>query len=135
MSKKGRTTDFSQQKQIEIYQAFRKVLESAKPYTPVFFIAKKAVRLPCSRFWISPEQAAKTISAIRRNIIRLDSFAKHRQKMFSAIIDACNNDFSLENIQRVILSPAPHFFITPCSALVLFYKHLNSNNNKPCNKN
>ena len=126
MSKKGRTTDFAKQKQIEVYQAFRTILESAKPYTPVFFIAKKAVRLPCSRFWISPEQAAKTISALRRKTISINSFAKHRQKMINAIISACHNDFSLENIQRVVLSPAPHFYITPGSALVLFYKHLNS---------
>lgn len=132
MSKKGRTVDFTAQKKTEIYNAFRDVLESVPPYTPIFDIAKKAIELPCSRYWISPEQAWKTISAILRGKLTLISLTPHRRKMILSIMQRCNDDYTLPNVESVVLSSAPKYYITAGTALILYYQHLNSL--KRCNR-
>lgn len=73
-----------------------------------------AAQSPCSRFWVSAEQMAKRL--------RADKPLARQADMYEEIRRRCNSDFSIENVERVVYSPAPRFYISLLTARKLIYK-------------
>lgn len=72
-----------------------------------------AISQPCSRFWTSPENAMKRISAMRRGKEYTKKGTREgRLSMFACIMERCNGDFSQKNIEAIVFSPAPKFFLS-----------------------
>jgi hypothetical protein len=78
--------------------------------TAVYLAAKQ----PASRFWCSVE---KMTERIKKN-----DPPQRQRAMYDEIRRRCNGDYSTENIERVIYSPAPSFYITPLTARKIIYR-------------
>lgn len=120
---------FRAERAAEIYHAFRRVLDSAPPNTPIYTIASAVSASPSSRYWVSPERAAKVISILLRDADDHTTFDRakvkpHKLKMFLSIMDACKGDYSMHNIAITVHSPAPQFFLPPHTIVQEYYREL-----------
>lgn len=77
---------------------------------------------PCSRFWITPQNAMRHIKA------RLDGSwgnkgNEHRQQVrkIDAIIELCHGDYSFAKVCEVVEGPAPSFFLEVGSATNIIF--------------
>lgn len=123
-------SEFRAERAKEIYKTFRSVLNVSPIGTSVYRIASIVSESPASRYWVSPERAAKVISIILREVDDKTTFDRskvkpHKLKMFQSIIKACKGDFSMHQICCVVNSPAPAFFLPPHTIVQEYYRELN----------
>lgn len=85
----------------------------------------QAATLPCSRFWITPENAVRHIK------MRLDGRwgnkgNEHRMQVqkIDEIIKRCDGDYSLKKVTEVVESPAPCFYLECDSAINIVFSTL-----------
>lgn len=76
-----------------------------------------AVTHPCSRYWISPENAFKRISAFRRGKVYLRNGVAvkprgSRLRSIISIMERCKGDYSQRKIESIVYSPAPEFYLS-----------------------
>jgi hypothetical protein len=119
--------EFRAQRASEIYRTFRSVLNSVPAGTSIYHIASLVSEAPSSRYWVSPERAAKVISIILRDADDHTTFDRskvkpHKLRMFHSIIEACKGDYSMHNICCVVHSPAPQFFLPAHTIVQEYYR-------------
>ena len=100
----------------ELADAFFKVWE--KGMTPCQAM-RAAVTMPCSRFWISPETARRYLVGGWGKPV-----TKERVQMLAEIARRCKGNHSLENVQEVVESPAPQFYMKPDTARKIIQREL-----------
>lgn len=130
---KNNKLDYAEDRECELLKQFYRFLLDG-------YNTDEAVRLaieqPCSRFWTSPENAMKRISAMRR----MKEYTKKgtragRLSMFSCIMKRCDGDFSSRNIERVVYSQAPRFFLSFETAKKYIYNAIRKKKRKcKCNR-
>ena len=86
-------------------------------------IISSAASSPCSRFWITPQNAMRYIKA------RLDGSwgdkgneLPQQIRKIDAIIELCDGDFSISRVRDVVEGPAPSFFLSLSAARDIIYK-------------
>lgn len=128
MKHNGNFIDFTNQRNKELMLCFRKAYDS-HPYSDIHKIFETVVSYPCSRFWVSEERALLVVSALLKGLPILDTMLPSKREMFleifrrtSALLEQ-NPDKRLSDIVfDVVNSQAPKFYLTPGSALVIYYK-------------
>lgn len=91
----------------------------------------RCAEMPCSRFWVEPEYAMRLIRA------RLEGARRHPQRggrhavkvsnnslRVDEIMRRCGGDFSFANVCRVVMSPAPRFFMSGRTAQAVIMRTL-----------
>ena len=108
-------SEFFEEKCRELLKVFFSKLGQGDSIEEVIAIAAES---PCSRFWISTE------TAIRNIRMKEKGRPTRRTEVIDEIMKRCNGDYSRDNIERVVYSPAPKFYITPKTAKKLVYSEL-----------
>ena len=103
-------SDYAEQRNKEL----RKVFLSFFNHMEFMAAVRAAAMSPCSRFWVSPEQIALRL--------RHDKPMERQRDMYDEIRRRCGGDFSIENVERVVYSTAPHFYLTTLTARQIIYK-------------
>ena len=120
---KASKLDYGEQRDNELLRVFLS-------YLTMGYGTDESVRLsidtPCSRYWTSPENAFKRISAMRRGKEYTKKGTRaSRLSMFAHIMCRCGGDYSVQNIERVVYSGAPRFFLTFETAKKYIYNTIN----------
>ena len=84
-----------------------------------------AASLPCSRFWITPDNAYRHVR-MRLQGIWGNKGNEHRMQVrkIDKIIELCKGDYSYDKVAEVVESPAPSFFLEKDSAINIVYATL-----------
>lgn len=113
-------SELAEQRNEELVAVFLHMLGGGRLAKDVIFSAASS---PCSRFWITPQNAMRFIKA------RLDGSwgdkgneLPQQVRKIDAIIERCNGDFSLGNVRDVVEGPAPCFFLSEAAARDIIYK-------------
>lgn len=122
MGRKREEIEYKQQRDAELLKAFYACLGPG-------ITTKQAVRLavimPCSRFWVTPETAAKEISSLRRgHWYQMQQPKMMRMKRAYDIMVRCNGDYSIANVTEVVYSTAPQFYLSAHTAEKYIYRTL-----------
>lgn len=118
MGKKGKYADFNLKRNCELHHAYHNALATAKcPFT-IKQIFEITVNTPCSQFWVSSETAHAMISLIRRGLVK-ENMLPSKREMYFEIMKRCNGNYTKLNIEQIVNSPAPKFYLTPKSAHVI----------------
>lgn len=112
--------EFIEKRDSELVKVFYKYLDGTRTVNDTIHMVLSS---PCSRFWCSPENAYKSIISYRkRGVLPSRSL---RQQMLRDIMERCNGDYSYLNIERVVYSPAPSFYISFWTAKIAIYQYIN----------
>lgn len=127
---KNNKLDYSEEREKELLEQFYSFLLGGHCTDDA---VRLALEQPCSRFWVSPENAAKRISAMRRgkNYTKKGTRAG-RLSLFACIMEKCEGDFSSRNIERVVYSQAPRFFLSFETAKKYIYNAIRKK--RKCNR-
>lgn len=117
---RGRS-DFEQERGVALLSAWRGLMRSG-------MAAGVALRAVCRerapRFFISPENAYRRV----RRWLRGEGLGSGRSRvgmnaMMRAIVERCAGDYSYRNVERVVYSEAPSFFLSEESVRVLIFRY------------
>lgn len=121
MKKKGSISDFTGNRNSELYRSFSEQLRNPLVSGNVDLYAN-TVRSPCSRFWVSERRAAEVVSALRKGG-NLPAMLEEKRRMYVEIrkraeeILAKNPGLSLSRaVEQAVWSPAPEFYLSPETA-------------------
>lgn len=131
MKKLGSTSDFTPQRDSELYSRFKELL-AASGSAPLRQLFGQAAAMPASRFWVSAERAAIVISDLRngRNIEVTEKMTPMRQRMYAELrrrVDVILRDSPqiclAHAVEEAVQQPAPEFYLTDESARLIIYRH------------
>lgn len=112
--------EYSELRDRELLAAFHRFIGTG---ISINTAVRLAVEQPCSRYWTSPENAYKRISALRRGKSYASKGTREgRNRMFIDIMRKCGGDYSLRNIERVVYEGAPRFFLSAETAKRYIYR-------------
>jgi hypothetical protein len=130
MKKKGSKSDFTRQRDRELYAHFMDILSESRGVTLGEMFAM-AARRPASRFWVSETRAAIVIGAMMRgeDTALLDNMYAERRAMYEELfrrvcarMEADPGLCMTRAVDEVVCEPAPRFYITDKSAKVIIYR-------------
>lgn len=122
MGRKREEIEYKRQRDTELLKAFYACLG---PGITTKQAIRLAVEMPCSRFWVTPETAAKEISSLRRGRWYQTQKPKAmRMKRAHDIMVRCNGDYSIANVTDVVYSTAPQFYLSAHTAEKYIYRIL-----------
>lgn len=124
----GATTEFNEERASDLMRAYREIvgrqIESGKADSRRVF--REVSEMPSIRFWVSAERAANAISLMMRG--RLPSKRKTKiamfkeiYKRFMAIRDKYPGKPMLHIMEKVVVQPAPSFYITAAYARKIIF--------------
>ena len=107
MGRKREEIEYKHQRDTELLKAFYACLG---PGVTTKEAVRMAVMMPCSRFWVTPETAAKEISSLRRgHWYQTQKPKRMRMQRAYDIMVRCSGDYSIANVTEVVYSAAPQF--------------------------
>lgn len=131
MCRKGTKLEFLDDMHDDMMRNFRDVLKESRTSMGMNEICEAAVKRPAMRFYISPLQAFKVVSKIRKgNLHCLDRMPGYRREMFHEInrmVDDCMMKYEFSTkpllfvVTHVISKPAPRFYVSAESMRRLYY--------------
>ncbi len=122
MGRKREEIEYKRQRDTELLKAFYDCLG---PGITIKQAVKQAVTKPCSRFWVTPETAAKEISSLRRGRwYQMQRPKRMRMQRAYDIMVRCNGDYSIANVTEVVYSAAPQFYLSAHTAEKYIYRTL-----------
>ena len=122
MGRKREEIEYKQQRDAELLKAFYACLG---PGITTKQAVRLAVMMPCSRFWVTPETAAKEISSLRRgHWYQMQKPKMMRMQRAYDIMVRCNGDYSIANVTEVVYSTAPQFYLSAHTAEKYIYRTL-----------
>lgn len=112
--------ELAAQRNEELTSAFLSMLGGGRLARDVI---SSAASLPCSRFWITPQNAMRFIKA-RLNGEWGDKGNEHAMQIrkIDTIIELCDGDFSSSRVRDVVEGPAPSFFLSLSAARDIIYR-------------
>lgn len=128
MRKKNAIFPYAEQRNAELFCAFKRIAEGAKN---IFIpdILKAVVAQPCSRFWVSEERATIVVSAMLRGVSL--PMGEEKGKMYKEILrrvlemrerDRGSGRSLYYTVSSVVNSPSPSFYMSPGNASRLINK-------------
>lgn len=131
MCRKGTRLEFLDDMHDDLMRNFREVLMESSTGTGMNELCETTVKRPAMRFYISPLQAFKIISQMRKGNFRsLERMPDYRREMFNEInrmVDDCmmRYEFATKSlifiVAHVISKPAPRFYVSAESMRRLYY--------------
>ena len=131
MCRKGTRLEFLDDMHDDLMRNFREVLMESRTGMGMNEICEATVKRPAMRFYISPLQAFKVISNIRKgNLQCLDRMPEYRREMFHEInrlVDEYITRYEFATkplifvVTHVISNPAPRFYVSAESMRQLYY--------------
>lgn len=130
MKKRGSTSDFTGERDRELYAAFLEELRTTRDI-PLRELFARAASRPASRFWVSERRAADVISAMLRgaNPDSVEKMYPRRREMYEEILRRVrakmNADPTLcmtHAVDEAVCEPAPSFYLTDESARCIIYR-------------
>lgn len=122
MGRKREEIEYKHQRDTELLKAFYACLG---PGVTTKEAVRMAVMMPCSRFWVTPETAAKEISSLRRgHWYQTQKPKRMRMQRAYDIMVRCNGDYSIANVTEVVYSAAPQFYLSAHTAEKYIYRTL-----------
>lgn len=122
------------QRDKEMTNLFLSVLGDGRPANKLM---AQVADMPCSRFWIEPEQAIKLIWLRRRKAWhKTEGKGRHAVKNANSlarideIMRRCDGDYSFSKVAEVVLQPAPSFYVSPRTAQAIITRTLKERRNK-----
>ena len=123
-----RIFEYRSERDRDLLNAYRRqIAQSSGPIQ--LEVMYRVVNSPSSRFWVSPERAMRVISSMDQGN-RLDGMIRNKRIMFREIYRRVRQlrerpsyrQLPLaEVVQMVVEQPAPSFYMTPCSAIVIMH--------------
>ena len=124
MKKKGSTSDFIDQRNIELRRAFF----SQDTYSTADKVIEKTVKTPSTRFWVDPDRARDVISRIERDPGCVESMYPERRRMYTALIKKYREmkrrfptQSKIQTVTMAIYSGAPEFYLSVSRARSILY--------------
>ena len=124
MKKSGSIQEFKEARDRELLASFRHVLATAQG-VPLREMYGMAARRPCSRFWVSEERASEVMSRMMQGKDD-EKMRPQRRRMYDEIRKRVDRKLREEPgmplchaVGEVVNSPAPEFYLTDSSALVI----------------
>lgn len=131
MGGKREEIEYKHQRDTELLKAFYACLG---PGITTKQAVRLAVEMPCSRFWVTPETAAKEISSLRRgHWYNMRAPKRMRMQRAYDIMVRCGGDYSIANVTEVVYSTAPQFYLSPYTAEKYIYRILRNRKKKKDN--
>lgn len=122
MGRKREEIEYKHQRDNELLKAFYACLG---PGITTKQAVRLAVAMPCSRFWVTPETAAKEISSLRRgHWYQMQKPKVMRMKRAYDIMVRCGGDYSIAKVTEVVYSTAPQFYLSAHTAEKYIYRTL-----------
>ena len=124
MKHKGNKCDFTKERNSELLQAYRKLI-AEKSFIESDKVFKEVINMPASRFWVSEERAAIVLS-LMMNGDKLKNMLPSKREMFFEIFRRAkelrkkNPQYTFKELaQMIVVQPAPKFYLTSDSAMVI----------------
>lgn len=128
MKHHGNVSHFAAVRNRELYKAYRHALANTT-YIDLRKVCRKVADTPCFRFWVSEERAFCIISEIYKGRYVLDNMKPLKREMYIEIfkrVDALRRDNPnvplYDLVFSVVNSPAPKFYMTPESIIVIIWR-------------
>lgn len=130
MKKKGSKSDFSRQRDRELYAGFKEILVTSRGVA-LGEMFGMAARRGASRFWVSEQRAAAVIGAMLRGEDAVDGSRMYpeRRAMYEEILRRVREKMAADPslcmthaVDATVCEPAPRFYITDKSAKVIIYR-------------
>lgn len=131
MCRKGTRLEFLDEMHDDLMRNFREVLTESRTSMGMTELCEATVRRPAKRFYISPLQAFKVVSQIRKgNLHCLERMPSYRQEMFHEInrmVDEYVTRYEFASkplifvVAHVISNRAPRFYVSAESMRRLYY--------------
>jgi len=124
MKHKGNKCDFTDKRNEELLQAYRKLC-SEKTFIESDKLFEEVVNMPASRFWVSEERTAIVLSQMFNGDKLKNMLPKKREMFFeifrrAKILHKKNPQYTLAELaQIIVVQPAPKFYLTSGSASVI----------------
>lgn len=130
MRHNGNTRSFNKELGFDIIRAYHHLVKSSSAHlSSKRKIFKALVHQPSRRYWVSDERALEVVKQMLAGK-GIDGMQPNKRNMFRdiyhAVIDMMSRDASLslaQAVTTVVESPAPKFYMTPGTALVIFYRY------------
>lgn len=131
MKKEGSKSDFTAQRDKELYAAFVDVLRTADGATPLRDMYGMAARRPASRFWVSERRAADVIGAMMRgaNAETLEKMYPQRRAMYEELyrrvaekMEARPGLCMTHAVDEAVNESSPTFYLSDESAKCIIYR-------------
>jgi len=126
MKTPGSQCDYIRERTDDLMRAYREVVDrmfSGNAHVRSSTIYDTVVTMPSKRFWVSPERASIVLSRIFQGTC--PKLSKNKRMMFDelarrvkALKQECPKTPLLYLVEKVILQPAPSFYMSPCSARI-----------------
>jgi hypothetical protein len=127
MKKKGSVCDYTSQRSEDLYDVYKTITDSTN-YILLPDIAQQCVRQKAPRFYVSEERAALVIAAMEKGK-DIQGMTESKLRMYREIHrrvrrikkqrpGITHNDA----VTIVVNQPAPEFYITPGTAIVLLHR-------------
>ena len=131
MRKKGNTLEFADERREEVLRAIREEA-SACQRLDLPMACRRAVLRPASRFWVSEERAARVISAMFGGAGLPQRMEMSKRRMYEEIFRRTQalrrgrgKSLPLAHaVREVVYQPAPEHYMSPVSAMNMYYAHL-----------
>lgn len=131
MKKKGNTLEFTKERKDELFAAIRAEGASASCRFDLLQACTRAVVRPASRFWVSEERATRVLSAMAKGEILSSATELSKRRMYEEInrrVEALRPNRETEPlvnlVREVVYEPAPEHYISPVTAMNMYYEHL-----------
>lgn len=137
MRHKGSKCEFTDERNADLLRAYREQVE-ARDSISITEIAKAISQSPSKRFWVSVGRAYQVITDLDRNI-SIDNMNPTRKEMFQEIYrrykiykEENPSLTRMEILWHVCNQPAPKFYLTPKSIIVILNKVRREDAKKRC---
>lgn len=124
MKKKGSTSDFINQRNIELRSAFF----SQDAYSTADKVIEKTLKTPTSRFWVDPDRARDVISRIEKDPGCVERMYPERRRMYTALLKRYREmkrrfpaQSKIQAVTMAIYSGAPEFYLSASRARSILY--------------
>lgn len=123
----GSISTFTKQRNDDLMRAYREKLAEVR-HISIHDIFRRVSETPSARFWVSEERAANVINTLYAGK-PLPIMGRKKREMFQEIYRRfliLKNEFPkksvYELVSRIVVQPAPSFYLTPRTVGVLIYR-------------
>lgn len=128
MKKKGAICDFRAQRDRDLYRAYCRTLDNTHSPFRLPTVIQQVLKRPAERFYVSEERAAIVITEMMKGK-SIASMQVQKRRMYNEIyrrfrrVKRAHPAMSLqEAITIVVNQPAPEFYLTVGSAIVILHR-------------
>lgn len=127
MKKIGNTSEYSEERAENLLKVYFSYLRTCK-YISMPNVFDTVIHMPAERFWVSSSRATVVIAAVEHGD-KLEYMRPNKRKMFYEIYRRykvlrekdCNSSVA-KLVRKVVLQPAPEFYISASSAKIIILK-------------